>query len=98
MPYADLPFVLAIAAIGFGLSLCTYRLFASHYQWPMGEWHESRPALPILIGLAAVAQHCRDAGRLTVQRDQPSSGKPPTRRHALEQVLDDRVIQQQQGG
>jgi hypothetical protein len=55
MPYADLPFVLAIAAIGFGLSLATYRLFASHYQWPMGEWHENRPALPILIGLAALA-------------------------------------------
>ena len=55
MPYADMPFVLAIAAIGFGLSLMTYRLFARHYSWPMGEWHEKRPALPILIGLAAVA-------------------------------------------
>lgn len=54
MMYADLPFYFAIGAIGWGLSLATYRLFALHYQWPMGEWHEQRPALPILIGLIAL--------------------------------------------
>lgn len=54
MMYADLPFYFAIGAIGWGLSLATYRMFALHYQWPMGEWHEQRPALPILIGLVAL--------------------------------------------
>jgi hypothetical protein len=51
MPYSDLAFYASIAAFGLGLSLATYRLFASRYEWPMGEWHAQRPALPILIGL-----------------------------------------------
>lgn len=54
MIYADLPFVFAVAAVGFGLSLMTYRMFARHYEWPMGHWQENHPTLPILIGLAAV--------------------------------------------
>jgi hypothetical protein len=54
MLYTDLPFALAIAAFGWGLSLVTYRWIASRYQWPMGEWHTNRPALPILIGLIAM--------------------------------------------
>lgn len=54
MMYADLPFYLAIGAMGWGLSLATYRLFALYYQWPMGEWHDQRPALPILVGLIAL--------------------------------------------
>jgi energy-coupling factor transporter transmembrane protein EcfT len=51
MIYVDLPFYFAVAAIGFGLSLMTYRLFARHYAWPMGAWHESHPSLPFIIGL-----------------------------------------------
>ncbi len=51
--YADLPFYLAVAAFGLGLSLATYRMFATRYGWPMGEWHRNRPALPVLIGLLA---------------------------------------------
>lgn len=51
--YTDLPFFLAVAAFGFGLSLATYRMFAERYQWPMGTWHKNRPALPVLIGLIA---------------------------------------------
>ena len=51
--YADLPFFLAVGALGWGLSLATYRMFASRYEWPMGEWHRNRPALPVLIGLLA---------------------------------------------
>ncbi|MFM2421562.1 MAG: hypothetical protein RL291_92 [Pseudomonadota bacterium] len=51
----DLPFFLAIGAFGWGLSLITYRWIASRYQWPMGHWHKTRPALPILIGLIAMA-------------------------------------------
>ena len=54
MIYVDLPFYLAVAAIGFGLSLMTYRLFAHHYEWPMGAWHESHPSLPIIIGLVSL--------------------------------------------
>jgi hypothetical protein len=55
MSYTDLGFLASIAAFGFGLSLASYRLFASRYEWPMGEWHAQRPALPILIGLIAMA-------------------------------------------
>lgn len=54
MIYTDLPFFLAVIAIGLGLSLMTYRWFAHRYEWPMGSWHRNRPALPILIGLLAV--------------------------------------------
>lgn len=54
MIYVDLPFYLAVASIGFGLSLMTYRLFARHYEWPMGAWHENHPSLPLLIGFVAV--------------------------------------------
>jgi len=54
MIYADLPFYFAIAAIGFGLSLMSYRLFARHYEWPMGAWQDSHPSLPIMIGLISL--------------------------------------------
>jgi hypothetical protein len=54
MSYVDLPFGLAVAAIGFGLSLMTYRMFARHYEWPMGAWQESHPSLPIMIGLISL--------------------------------------------
>ena len=50
----DLPFYLAVAAFGLGLSLATYRMSATHYGWPMGRWHAHRPALPILIGFACL--------------------------------------------
>jgi hypothetical protein len=52
--YIDTPFYLAVAAFGLGLSLATYRMFASHYGWPMGHWHAERPFLPIVIGLICV--------------------------------------------
>jgi hypothetical protein len=52
--YADFPFLLAVLALGFGLSLVTYRGFARRYGWPMGEWHTNKPALPILIGTIAL--------------------------------------------
>jgi hypothetical protein len=54
MLYTDLPFFLAVAALGWGLALATYRWFALRYEWPMGNWHRNRPALPILIGILAV--------------------------------------------
>ena len=45
---------LAIAAFAWGLSLASYRWFAVHNGWPMGEWHAHRPGLPIAIGLFSV--------------------------------------------
>lgn len=44
-------FLLAIAAVGWGLSLATYRMFARHNSWPMGALHADLPAIPILIGI-----------------------------------------------
>ncbi len=46
-------FLLAIAALGWGLSLATYRVFASKYNWPMGALHADLPAIPILIGVVS---------------------------------------------
>lgn len=50
----DLLFLLATAAFGWGLSLATYRLFATRRGWPMGKLQSEAPAVPILIGLFAV--------------------------------------------
>lgn len=48
-------FILATMAFAWGLSLATYRLFATYNDWPMGEWQAHRPGLPIAIGLFAMA-------------------------------------------
>lgn len=64
MLYLDLAFYLAVGAIGWGLSLTTYRWVAGRYEWPMGQWHRNRPALPILIGLLTVIA----AGLFTLAR------------------------------
>jgi hypothetical protein len=50
----DLGFILAVVAFGLGLSLATYRAVATQSDWPMGEWHHSRPRLPVLIGMGSV--------------------------------------------
>jgi hypothetical protein len=47
-------FLLAIGAFGWGLSLATYRLFARRNGWPMGSLQADLPAIPILLGLAAL--------------------------------------------
>jgi hypothetical protein len=47
----DVLFYAAAGAFGWGLSLATYRMFAQHYGWPMGELHANWPVLPVLIGL-----------------------------------------------
>ena len=47
-------FLLAVAALGFGLSLCTYRLFARSNGWPMGALHADLPVVPVLIGIAGL--------------------------------------------
>jgi hypothetical protein len=50
----DLGFVLAVVAFGWGLSLASYRSFAGHYGWPMGDWQAESPRLTILLGASAV--------------------------------------------
>ena len=50
----DLPALLAIAALGWGLSLCTYRYIAHRNGWPMGALHTDLPAVPAIIGLFAI--------------------------------------------
>lgn len=50
----DLMFFLATLSFAWGLSLATYRWFAVHNGWPMGEWQAHRPGLPIAIGLFAM--------------------------------------------
>ncbi len=51
----DVPFLLAIGAIGWGLSLASYRFFAGRNGWPMGVLHADLPIIPVLIGLLAIA-------------------------------------------
>ncbi len=53
MPFETL-YLAAAGAFGWGLSLGTYRMFALHYGWPMGDLHQYRPALPVLLGLACL--------------------------------------------
>lgn len=50
----DWMYWLAVAAFAWGLSLATYRWFAIHNGWPMGEWQAHRPGLPIAIGLFSI--------------------------------------------
>jgi hypothetical protein len=50
----DLGFVLAVAAMGWGLSLATYRAFAAPRGWPMGEWQAESPLLPAAIGAGCI--------------------------------------------
>jgi hypothetical protein len=44
-------FLLAVASLGWGLSLATYRLFARSNGWPMGALHADLPVVPVLIGI-----------------------------------------------
>jgi hypothetical protein len=51
----DFGFVVAIGAMGWGLSLATYRLLAARHRWPMGRWQADRPLLPVGIGAICAA-------------------------------------------
>ncbi len=53
-PMVDNLFLLAVAAVGWGLSLATYRLFARSRSWPMGALQTDLPFIPVLIGLAGL--------------------------------------------
>jgi hypothetical protein len=50
----DVGFVLAVAAIGWGLSVATYRTIAVRWGWPMGTWQARRPRRPVVVGATAV--------------------------------------------
>ena len=50
----DILFFAAAASFGWGLSLATYRIFAIHYGWPMGDIHHAVPVVPVLLGLACL--------------------------------------------
>jgi hypothetical protein len=58
----DLGFVLAVGALGWGLSLATYRTFAVRHRWPMGAWQARRPLLPFLVGAACAVTGAAAAG------------------------------------
>ena len=47
-------FLLAVAALGWGLSLATYRLFAIRQKWPMGALQIDFPVVPVVIGVVAI--------------------------------------------
>src|SRR5689334_11340164 len=53
-PVVDNLFLLAVAALGWGLSLATYRLFARSRGWPMGALQTDAPFVPVLIGLGGL--------------------------------------------
>jgi hypothetical protein len=48
-------FLLAVAALGWGLSLATYGLVAQRQNWPMGALQHDFPAVPFLLGTASIA-------------------------------------------
>jgi len=50
----DTLFLLAVGALGWGLSLATYSLIARRREWPMGALHIDFPAIPVLLGLVGV--------------------------------------------
>ncbi|MFT3731508.1 MAG: hypothetical protein QM780_08820 [Hyphomicrobium sp.] len=53
-PMVDNLFLLAVAALGWGLSLATYRLFARTRGWPMGALQADLPIVPVAIGLVGL--------------------------------------------
>lgn len=50
----DAYFWLAAATLGWGLSLATYRLFATRNNWPMGQLHVDVPFIPVLVGVVCL--------------------------------------------
>lgn len=48
-------FFLAVGALGWGLSLATYRALAIRNGWPMGALQAGRPQATMLLGLASLA-------------------------------------------
>jgi hypothetical protein len=51
----DQSFLLAVAAIGWGLSLATYRPLALKAGWPLGKAQERVPALTLIVAALSIA-------------------------------------------
>ena len=51
----DLQFLLAVGALGWGLSLATYRALARRNGWPMGALQAEAPVVPMTLGLVSLA-------------------------------------------
>lgn len=47
-------FLLAVAALGWGFSLATYRMLATRNGWPMGVLQASVPVVPMMLGLLSL--------------------------------------------
>jgi hypothetical protein len=47
-------FLLAVGALGWGISLATYRALATRNGWPMGWLQMKLPAIPMLLGLVSL--------------------------------------------
>jgi hypothetical protein len=54
MSAVDVGLLLAVGAIGWGLSLATYRAIAVRRGWPMGAWQAKRPRLARGLALACI--------------------------------------------
>ncbi len=48
-------FLLAVGAIGWGLSLATYRLIARRNGWPLGAVQAAAPTVPVAISLLSLS-------------------------------------------
>lgn len=55
MAGVDVGFILAVAVLGWGLSLVTYRPLALRLGWPMGAWQHTRPGRTLAVGAASMA-------------------------------------------
>ena len=51
----DQSFLLAVGAIGWGLSLATYRPLALRAGWPLGKAQERVPALTLIVAALSIA-------------------------------------------
>jgi hypothetical protein len=51
----DQSFLLAVGAIGWGLSLATYRPLARRAGWPLGKAQERVPALTLIVAALSIA-------------------------------------------
>lgn len=69
----DVSFILAVGALGWGVSLATYRAVAAQHQWPMGAWQSKAPELPIAIGAVCIVLAVWAATR-RIGGDQGTSG------------------------
>jgi hypothetical protein len=58
----DQSFLLAVGAIGWGLSLATYRPLALKARWPLGKAQERVPALTLIVAALSIATGLIAAG------------------------------------